>query len=295
MKKCFWLSSYPKSGNTWLRLILCGLYFTDDGVIENFDILKKIPKFDVLKNFKFIKDISTKDHQIIFSREDYNEESLLTCFRYYIEAQKRINLSKGNFSFFKTHNARAKINNNYYTDESTTAGFIYLSRDPRDVVVSYSNYLNQNYDEVIDFLIKGQLRRKSKNDDESLPELLLNWKNHYNSWKKFDQVPRMFIKYEDLKKDLEGEIVKILNFFKDNFNIGIENKNLRIKNLVQCTSFNNLKEKENSSGFRENSQNKGLFFFREGKTSQWKSKLSEAQVNNIVKNFENELKELKYI
>ena len=166
MKKCFWLSSYPKSGNTWLRLILCGLYFTEDGVIENFDILKKIPKFDVLKNFEFIKDISTKDHQIIFSREDYNEESLLTCFRYYIEAQKRINLSKGNFSFFKTHNARAKINSNYYTDESTTAGFIYVSRDPRDVVVSYSNYLNQNYDEVIDFLIKGQLRRKSKNDDE---------------------------------------------------------------------------------------------------------------------------------
>ena len=145
MKKCFWLSSYPKSGNTWLRLILCGLYFTDDGVIENFDILKKIPKFDILKNFEFIKDISTKDHEIIFSKEDYNEESLLTYFKYYIEAQKRVNINQGNFSFFKTHNARAKINNNYYTNETTTAGFIYISRDPRDVVISYSNYLKQNY------------------------------------------------------------------------------------------------------------------------------------------------------
>ena len=87
MKKIFWLSSYPRSGNTWLRLILCGLYFTNDGVIENFDILKKIPKFDALENFEFIKNISIKDYQIIFSKEDYNEESLLTYFQYYIEHQ----------------------------------------------------------------------------------------------------------------------------------------------------------------------------------------------------------------
>ena len=295
MKKCFWLSSYPRSGNTWLRLILCGLYFTNDGVIENFDILKKIPKFDVLKNFEFIKDISIKDYQIIFSKEDYNEESLLTYFQYYVEAQKRININKGSFSFFKTHNARAKINNNYYTNEITTAGFIYLSRDPRDIVVSYSDYLNQNYDKVIDFLIKGQLRGNSKNKDGGMPELLLNWKNHYHSWKKFDQVPRIFIKYEDLKKDLEREVIKILNYFKDNFNIEVENKKLKIENIIKSTSFKNLKEKEKSISFKENSLNKNLFFFRKGETNQWKNKLSNDQIINIVKNFENELKELKYI
>ena len=45
-KKIFWISSYPRSGNTWLRLILSGLFFTKDGNLENLDILKKIPKFD---------------------------------------------------------------------------------------------------------------------------------------------------------------------------------------------------------------------------------------------------------
>ena len=44
MKKCFWLSSYPKSGNTWLRLIIGGLFFTESGKIENFEILKKNSK-----------------------------------------------------------------------------------------------------------------------------------------------------------------------------------------------------------------------------------------------------------
>ena len=42
MKKCFWLTSYPKSGNTWFRLIIGGLFFTENGKIENFDVLKKI-------------------------------------------------------------------------------------------------------------------------------------------------------------------------------------------------------------------------------------------------------------
>ena len=50
---------------------------------------------------------------------------------------------------------------------------------------------------------------------------------------------------------------------------------------------------EISSDFRENSQNKALFFFREVEKNQWQNKLSDVQASNIVKNFENELKELE--
>ena len=67
-KKIFWITSYPRSGNTWLRLILCGLFFTKDGNLENLDILKKIPKLDSLNNFKFIKEISIKDYNLIFEK-----------------------------------------------------------------------------------------------------------------------------------------------------------------------------------------------------------------------------------
>ena len=55
MKKCFWITSYPKSGNTWLRLIIGGLFFTDNGKIENFEVLKKIPKIDFNGNSLSIK------------------------------------------------------------------------------------------------------------------------------------------------------------------------------------------------------------------------------------------------
>ena len=63
-KKMFWVSSYPRSGNTWLRLILCGLFFTKDGNVENFDILKKIRKLDLLNNFEFCSLLTEAHHQM---------------------------------------------------------------------------------------------------------------------------------------------------------------------------------------------------------------------------------------
>ena len=36
-----WLSSYPKSGNTWVRAIISSLVYSEDGIF-NFNMLRKI-------------------------------------------------------------------------------------------------------------------------------------------------------------------------------------------------------------------------------------------------------------
>ena len=41
----FWIASYPKNGNTWLRSVLSAYYFTEDGNFTNDKILKSIPQF----------------------------------------------------------------------------------------------------------------------------------------------------------------------------------------------------------------------------------------------------------
>ena len=41
----FWLSSYPKSGNTLLRSILVSLFFTEDGNF-NLKLITKIKQFE---------------------------------------------------------------------------------------------------------------------------------------------------------------------------------------------------------------------------------------------------------
>ena len=41
----FWIASYPKNGNTWLRSLLSAYYYTKDGIFVNDKILKNIPQF----------------------------------------------------------------------------------------------------------------------------------------------------------------------------------------------------------------------------------------------------------
>tara|TARA_B100001964_G_C14145076_1_gene559296 strand:+ start:242 stop:1126 length:885 start_codon:yes stop_codon:yes gene_type:complete len=290
-KKMFWISSYPKSGNTWLRLILCGLFFTEDGNLNDFKLLRKITSFDNLANFKFTKDISLDDFNLIVNGKEYNEESVLTYSKYWIEAQKRIEIQEGSFGLFKTHNARVKINKNFYTNSSTTLGFLYLSRDPRDIVISYSKYMNIDIDKTIDFLLNGQIMDMKKIDNK-MPAILLNWRDHYLSWKKFKDVPNLFLKYEDMLDNVESEILKIINFFNKNYNINIKNQNNKIKNIIESTQFNSLKKKELQYGFEKDSN---CPFFRIGQQKQWKKILKQNQINKINKKFNDQLVELNYL
>ena len=46
----FWVASYPKSGNTWLRALLASYYFSNDGTFDQ-KLLKKIEQFPQKKNF----------------------------------------------------------------------------------------------------------------------------------------------------------------------------------------------------------------------------------------------------
>ena len=291
-KKIFWISSYPRSGNTWLRLILCGLFFTKDGKIDNLDILKKIPKLDSLNNFEFIKEISINDYNLIFANGAYDEETLAAYSKYWIEAQKKIKINDGTYAFFKTHNARIKLKGNHYTNELTTLGFVYISRDPRDIVLSYSKHTNKDIDSTIDLLSNDKIMGKQKTDNR-MPEIILSWKDHYRSWKKFTAVPSLFLKYEYLLNDIEKEINKITDFFHTNFHVEISNKNEKIKNVIKSTNFDNLKNMENKNSFFEKSEYSD--FFRSGKTKQWKNELNQNQKNLIEQSCKNQMIELEYL
>ena len=46
----FWIASYPKSGNTWLRILLASYYYTKDGIYDE-KVLKNIDQFPQKKFF----------------------------------------------------------------------------------------------------------------------------------------------------------------------------------------------------------------------------------------------------
>ena len=45
----FWIASYPKSGNTWLRLLLSSYLYSKDGIFDQ-SLLSKIGQFPEKKH-----------------------------------------------------------------------------------------------------------------------------------------------------------------------------------------------------------------------------------------------------
>jgi len=276
-----WLASYPKSGNTWLRSIISALLYSKNGDF-NFELLKKIRQFTEKKFFKdIISDFSNFDE----------------IKRNWITAQEKINLSK-NVRIFKTHQGKYTLGDHDFTNNKNTLAVIYIVRDPRNLVKSLSHHFDLTLDEACEFLLLpkmiGNGERWSERKD-GMYNLLGKWNDHYRSWTtKKDHL--LLIRYEDLEKDIEFQVNRIIAFLKKytEFKTNI-NKNNKI---IETTSFGNLQNMERENKFIENAfspEKKKINFFHLGPKNQWRNNLNKKIIEKIENNFSKEMEELNYL
>ena len=127
-----WIASYPKSGNTWVRSFLSN-YLSDEKEFS-FKLLDKITKFPNKKIAEELK-INTNNFMDVV----LNWETM----------QDYINLNNST-TFLKTHNAMVTINGNKFTSSINTIGYIYLVRDPRDIIISWASHTGLQINETLD-------------------------------------------------------------------------------------------------------------------------------------------------
>ena len=278
LKNLLWVASYPKSGNTWMRAILTSLFYSDDGIFD-FKLLPKIHQNEKLQYFDFVKDINIEDYKKL--------GELPTISKYWAEAQERIESKK--LIFFKTHSCNYCHNNLNYTNQLKTRGGIYIIRDPRDVAVSYSKFIGESIDMTIDYMLGES--RQIWNQNKSVGIILSRWDYHVASWLNL-KAPIIFIRYEDLLDKTEKVLNELINFLTGELKIKVYVNQKKIDNIIQSTSFNLLKQKEEKEGFREAS--KSSAFFRKGKSMQWKNDLNENQISKIEENFNEAMKKFNY-
>ena len=277
-----WISSYPKSGNTWVRSLIATYLYSKKGEF-NFSLLNKIPKFTQDKYFSPLVNLSQL------------KEDSLKISQYWLPAQLRINLNN-EVNFFKTHNACVSYKNKWFTDEKNTVGYIYIVRDPRAVACSNASHLNYTLDESVNDLLDENLI--GYNGNNKLAEISSSWKINYLSWKKKKKYNGIIIKYEDLIDNTENEFKKILTFLKNSFqNYGytepsIPNNEEKILKSINSCKFSKLREMEDIHGFSESTNNK---FFRVGTKDSWKKELSAKLKTKIEESFKEEMLELGYL
>ena len=275
-KNIVWIASYPKSGNTWIRSILSSLFYTDEGNFD-FNILKKINTFD--RPFYFNEVI--KDNKVL-------AYDLTTLAKFRIKAQTLFNKKK-TLRFFKTHAANIKIDGFDYTNQSTTKCAIYIVRDPRDVVLSYSKFSGLNIDDVIK-IIKDE-KFTVKNKESQYFTHWSRWDYHVSSWL-IPKFPKILIKYEDMIDKPIQTIMRLVLFLKS---VGVDGDftDQKIINAVESTNFTKLNKMEKELGFEESVY--GTKFFNIGKKNQWKKSLSTLHAQDIEKSFAETMKKFGYL
>ena len=280
-----WLASYPKSGNTYVRAFLSAYYFSENG---DFDF-SQISKIDQFPHEKYFKE---------------KVSNMSEASKQWVPIQREINKDK-KVRFFKTHSFLGNYQGNQFTSSETTLGAIYIVRDPRNVFTSLKNHYSYDNDQALK-MIKDKTRSlMSNNGTHASLTYISSWAENYLSWFRNNQFRRFFVKYEDLITN-KYETFRDIIVFTNTLMNRVEGVNKsKLQKAIETTNFNVLKKKEMSetddgseSDFKSwrkfHSENKNLFF-NLGPENNWEKILKSEISNEIVANFEKEMKKLGYL
>lgn len=262
-KNIVYLASYPKSGNTWLRAIIAKS-LTNNSDINSLQYL--VPSFNQLLQNKYGLDDNIPIDKVF--------EKWETLQSFIGNASKK--------TILKTHNACGKLNNTYFPLEEYTYKVIYIVRDPRDIIISWSKHRNISFDETEKNMMNEEYTAIDSDKASYSIEFLSSWDNHVNGWLRCKS-PTLMIRYEDLISDMENQISTIFRFLNIKPVCSIED-------IVEATNINSLKKQENKHGFVEKKQ--GENFFGEGKSYGWMN--HDFNFRKIEQRFMPLLKQLNY-
>ena len=281
----FWIASYPKNGNTWLRSLLSAYYFTKNGNFINDKILKNIPQFPEKR---------------YFTNFDYDKSIPTSTAQFWIKAQEIINKEK-KIKFFKTHNIYGSLNNTDFSNKYNSIGAVYIIRDPRNVLTSMMNHFEMNKDEALTFMLneKKFTYDHFKKNDYSDFQFISSWEKNYKSWIKNKDFPIKLIKYEDLIDQTFYVVKDLINFINKTCKLDHNFDKSKAQNAIDTTSFEKLKKIENSHGFSESIKSKNrdknkVPFFHLGPNNNWKIFFNPSFANKLNTIFKETLEELQY-
>ena len=279
-----WLSSYPKNGNTWLRSLISAYYYTKDGLFLGDKQLQNIQQFPTKK---FLENF------------DYDLEKPGDTVKYWVEAQKKINLDN-KIKFLKTHNALVKLDQNDFTNRKNTLGGIYIVRDPRNVLDSMSRHFQIDHHKALSVMQNenNYIYDFKKKKDFSDYQFISSWEKNYQSWKNNKLIPIKFLRYEDLLSETFFVFKEIVEFIDKLTNNKIGFSREKAKNSVKSTSFENLKKIENKNGFSESiiarKDKKNIPFFHLGPKNNWQKNFDDTFIKKLNDIFKRNLSELNY-
>ena len=277
IKQIVWLASYPKSGNTWVRLFL-EAYLTGNA--------------DINRMLVTLGDDAAGLYNLGDGGLPHNDPIEIILYTRPVALLRliRIKLQDKNNQLpliLKTHVPCINANGIEMLPVQMTRAIVHIVRDPRDVVSSYANHMGLTIDEAI-----HDMQKKTKftvSSAQRVGGLIGSWDLHARSFLETNVYNRLKTwHYEDLRLNPGKYFAEILE------HIGFDVDRDRIDKALELTDLDLLARQEKANGFVEASHKAVDPFFHTGDVMGWKKKLTDIQALKIYNAFSREMKKLGY-
>ncbi len=255
----FWLASYPKSGNTWVRIALTCL--RNGGQMPDLTrAMDLCPNSAVLNWMETVLDVPLGD----LAPEEQATMRAEACRLYGQTATAP--------AFLKVHDA-------YDPAQFAAAwslGTILIVRDPRDVAPSWADHMGIDLDGAIERMACPDFTL-SPSGPKQLPQIrqrLGSWSGNVLSWLDGAPGPKLLLRYEDMLADPAAAFVALARF------TGLDASPDLVQKTVTATSFQSLQAVEASTGFGERMAAQKAFF-RQGQAGAWRKNLGAEQAERL--------------
>jgi aryl sulfotransferase len=268
--RTIWLASYPKSGNTWFRMLVANLFAKDGKPVDINDRPNREAPASARAPFEHLLLIDT-------SLLTHDEIDCLRPRLYEELARDTVDDDDAPaVRFILVHDAYALTPKGepLLAGRRGADGAILIVRDPRDVAPSLANHFRTSIDKAIARMndqqrathaIPGQLHTLFRQKHRG-------WSGHAQSWLGQTDIPVHLVRYEDLKADTVGTFGRALGF------AGQPASDEDIRRAVAFADFAELRRQEQEKGFCESPRRPGGPFFRRGEAGAWRHELNAEQV-----------------
>ena len=263
MSALFFLASFPRSGNTFLRVLIANYLNDRPGPVA----LADLPNFtrgehierlwgDIVGAPPAMRTVEAEWR----AREAYFGRIRAT--------------SPDAPVFIKTHTLQASIAGVPAFDLNPYDRAIYVVRHPCEVAVSWADFYGTTIDAAIDEILSPNRALHGAPDHGY--EVTGSWGQHVASWVDAGPYPPLTVRYQDLCNQPAREVARLVEF------LGLKLEAHRVAKAAVFSRFEQLQRDEAANGFAETSPLAlSKRFFREGRTGQWRETLSAAQAGRI--------------
>lgn len=265
MSKIVWLASYPKSGNTWVRIFLNNYLAGDErpADINDLDEGLHAGSRELFERLTGLESTELTSAEIDRARPAMYRQWALES----IEPL-----------FVKVHDAwrRNDLREPIFPAEATAVA-LYIVRNPLDIVASLANHYALSCDEAIGVMNDQQraLATSTRSAAPQLRQFVSSWSEHARSWLELSALPLHVVRYEDMVQAPGQTFAALLQA------AGLAPDAHKVARAIEHAAFERLQQQEATQGFQERMPRSGPFF-RRGRAGGWREELTAAQIQRVI-------------